>query len=103
MLGLERVLVILSTVHLSCLTDCSLALTDTDFPGGSNGKASAYNAKIGCTKIAGCIYNEISVYIIMKLYILLCGFPWWLSGKESCSAGNVYRRHGFDPWVGEFP
>ena len=61
------------------------------------------NAKMGCTKNAGCIYNEISAYIIMKLYILLCGFPWWLSGKESCSAGNMHRRHGFDPWVGEFP
>ena len=26
--------------------------------------------------------------------------PWWFSGKEfTCQ----FRRHGFDPWVGEIP
>ena len=27
---------------------------------------------------------------------LICGLPWWLSGKESASQ---CRRHGFNPWV----
>ena len=30
------------------------------------------SAKIGCTKNGGCIYSEISVYIIMKcIYIVM--------------------------------
>ena len=32
--------------------------------------------------------------------IMICGLPWWLSGKESaCQC----RRCGFDPWVRKIP
>ena len=32
------------------------------------------------------------------------GLPWWLRSKESaCNAGDLCRRHGFNPWVRRIP
>ena len=39
----------------------------------------------------------------MNSVILMPGFPWWFSGKEStCSAGAA-GDGGFDPWVRMIP
>ena len=32
--------------------------------------------------------------------MVFMGLPWWLSSKESTF---LYRRCGFDPWVGKIP
>ena len=31
------------------------------------------------------------------------GLPRWLSGKESASQCRIFKRRGFDPWVGKIP
>ena len=55
---------------------------------------------LGLFSVSDTPDSLISCYF---LSVSMLKLPWWLNGKESTCQCRRYRRHRFDPWVGEIP